>query len=152
MVKANHALSNSAPVDKNPYTDSCFNLSTTATSLQQPPFLSPMLTVVARLNCNTFLTFKPTTVHCSDNLLGNRTSSHDESSAESESDDKEDVALSSDDDLESDQGQEEFHNTSMLSFVKNSVISWNVCRLSNPQKAKKMWESKAEVGKVVRNG
>ena len=93
------------------------------------------MAVVERFNCSIFLTFKPTTVHCGDNLLGNRTSNYDESSAESESD-EEDVELSSGDEHDSDQGQREFQNTSILSFVKNSVISWSVCRLANPQKAK----------------
>ena len=92
------------------------------------------MAVVERFNCSIFLIFKLTTVHCGDNLLGNRTSNHDESSAESESD-EEDVSLSSDGEHELDQGQKEFQNTSILNFAKNSVISWNICRLANPQKA-----------------
>ena len=92
------------------------------------------MAVVERFNCSIFLIFKPTTVHCGDNLLGNRASNHDESSAQSESD-EEDVSLSSDDEHESDKGQKEFRSTSILSFVKNSVISWNIFRLANPQKA-----------------
>jgi len=108
---------------------------TSRKSIQQPLSSVPKVAVVEWFNCSIFLTFKPTTVHFGDNLLGNRTSNHDESSAESESD-EEDVSLSSDDEHESDQGQKEFQNTSILSFVKNSVISWNVCRLANPQKEK----------------
>ena len=65
------------------------------------------MAVVERFNCSIFLIFKTTAVHCGDNLLGNRTSNHEESSAESESD-EEDVELSSDDEHESDQGQEKF--------------------------------------------
>ena len=69
-----------------------------------------------RFNCSIFLIFKPTTVHCGNNLLGNRTSNYDESSAESESD-EEHVELSSDDEHESDQGQREFLNTSILRIL-----------------------------------
>ena len=76
-------------------------------SIQQPLSSVPKMAVVERFNCSIFLTFKPTTVHCGDNLLGNRTSNHEESSDESESD-EEDVSLSSDDEHDSDQGQEEF--------------------------------------------
>ena len=108
---------------------------TSRKSIPQPLSSVPKVAVVERFNCSIFLIFKPTTVHYGNNLLGDRTSNYHESSAESESD-EEDVELSSDDEHDSDQGQREFQNTSILSFVKNSVISWNVCRLANPQKAK----------------
>ena len=91
------------------------------------------MAVVERFHCSIFLTFKPTTVHCGDNLLGNRTSNHEESSDESESD-EEDVSLSSDDEHDSDQGQEEFQ--AILPYL----TVWTWAGNSSEKGGKKSWD------------